>query len=249
MLTQSLQYIYIKIIIFFFKLTVFCGLTNYYFDFKTKKFIVSPFLIIYNFLAGLSFIIFYIWSLLKILLIDYTNNNKGVTDFARDSTYIANYVICSVIYFSITPSKNAIQVYNKGLNLFEEINAFGKESKILNINFRWKILRCIIKTSTIVIGFLIINKVKYTFILAREMSYFDYILFFYLNIPCYIMALTSNRYYVVNTYFLCMTAKLNHQLDLINDNLRKHDIILKIKECDHQRKFYNRIANQLNHLN
>lgn len=98
------------------------------------------------------------------------------------------------------------------------------------------------------IGFFFINYIKYNQVRNEIESIFHYVLFFYLNIPSYIMALTANRYFIMNTYFLCLLCKVNRQLKLIKRNVVKYAIVLKMKRNQHQQNFYDNIGKQLNQL-
>lgn len=122
---KAIQKLFLKIIRVFFKLTVYFGLTNYYFSAKKNEFLLSLKLTVYRLLFGLSFLILYPLSFLT-LLKDFQTECKGVTDYVRNSTYVVNAVICSIIYFSsirIFHSSQNVEIYNKGLRLYQRICA------------------------------------------------------------------------------------------------------------------------------
>lgn len=120
------QKIYLKIINSFAMLTVICGLTNYSFSSNKRAFVRSSILSLYSFIVGVSFLILYPWSFLTLLSYDFKAENKGVTDYVRNSTFLANAVICSIIFFSTIPifhpSRN-VEIYNKGILLYDKICA------------------------------------------------------------------------------------------------------------------------------
>lgn len=236
-------------IFIFYKIASFVGLSSFRYDWKQGKFVKSNFLYLYSWIFSMSFVLAYPSSLFVILRI-YREPPNGVIEHYKNSMYIWNWLVGSLIYF-ILP-KSVINVYNRALNLhhiFEERHIF--KHKISPVVLTYEILRCVLKTFVLSVGFFFIDIIKYGVLIVntRELEIYEFALLFYLFIPSMIIIFSSNRYFVGMTFVVCSLKKINHRIKFMIIEIKSHKF-MKDMEVSYgknlsEAKLYENVANDI----
>lgn len=195
------------------------GLFSIYYNKKTQQFEESWKLKIYSLILSISFLVFYPTSVLE-LLRDFDESERNFTEFARNLTYVANWVIGSLIYLS--QLKIDMAVCNKFLKLYRTFQEFEDRSKVKKRKFTLELLKCVLKTLVIGAGFIFINHDKYGHVAIRTgQTIFQHFLYYFLYFPALMMTISSNRYYVGTTFTSCFIQKLTDHLKSTAEDLEK----------------------------
>jgi hypothetical protein len=99
---------------------------------------------------------------------------------------------------------------------------FEERSKVKKKYFTKELLKCVLKTLVIGLGFLIINHDKYSHVAARGLeTIFGSVLYIFLYFPSLLMTVSSHRYYVGTTFVGCFLEKITDQMEKISFDLKK----------------------------
>lgn len=214
-LKLKLQNLFLLILVLFFNIGTILGLTTFYYSKHRKSFINSKLLNGYCWLFAFLFMVIYPIAF-YIMLDDFKKESRSVTDLARNSTYIGNWMLCTIIYFNQTSDTiKSCDVYNRACIMFKKmIKDQHDASPISDVNFNLNYtFKCILKTSLLTVGFFFINILKFSFRVDGTLTIFEWILLIYLFLPSFIIILSSSRFYVATTYFLYLVMKNNQQIE------------------------------------
>lgn len=204
----NLQIVVLHAIFQIFNIGTVFGLTTFYYSGKHKLFFESKFLRRYSKFIAITFIIFYPMSVLK-LLINFDDEKSGVTDFARNSVFVGNWLMCTLIYMNhVTSPSIYSNLYNRANAIFIDItsNCCNGDSE-LNLS-----AKCALKTIILAIGFLFVNIGKFHYRADSRSTIFEKFLFGYLFMPSLLITLTSNRFYVAANFFLYLVTRFNNSV-------------------------------------
>lgn len=182
---------------FYFNLSTFFGLTTFYFSRKRKRFCDSSFLNKYCTFVAISFFVLYPVAVVVLLEEFGMNAEMGFTDITRNSVYIGNWLMCALIFGN--QAKHAIEscnLYNQAGALYIDTAQKAKARSDVKLKYSAK---CALKTCILTIGFLYVNFVKFYHHIDDHISILECLLFIYLFVPSFIMALASNRIHVATT--------------------------------------------------
>lgn len=209
------------------------GLTTFNYRRKNKSFVDSKALNRYCKFMGLLFFVLYPLSLL-LLLPDFDNKSRGVTDLARNSVFIGNWLLCTLIFVSQTScSIKSCSVYNRAGALYADImknqyNSFYNDDIEFKLSYTTK---CVLKTCFLAIGFFLVNITKFYFILEQNISPFQSFLFPFLFVPSFIMTLASNRFYVATTFCIYLLMKINSGIKAVDEGYRGISEMREMSVC------------------
>lgn len=217
---ERLQRVVLHIIFFVFNVGTVFGLTTFYYSEKHKSFIDSKFLIRYCKFMGYAFFVLYPLSVLT-LMVEVNEKSNGITDQARNSIFIGNWLLCSLIlFYQMSHSIVSCSLYNQAGAVYIDIarNQF-KSSHDDDIKLNLSV-KCALKTCFLVLGFLFVNIFKYYFLIESGFSVFKFVLFPYLFVPSFIMVLASNRFYVATTFFSYLIMRINNGIRAVDEGYR-----------------------------
>lgn len=246
---QRLQKVLLQIIFIVFNIGTVFGLTTFYFSKGHKSFVDCKFLSRYCKFMGLAFFVFYPLSVLT-LLVDVSTESMGITDLARNSVYIGNWLLCTLIFFNQTLySSESCNLYNQAGVLYSEITknqyqSFSNDDANLFANLSAK---CVLKTCFLALGFFLINIGKYYFRFESRLSLLEAMLFIYLFIPGFIMVLASNRFYLATTFCLYLIIRINNSIESVGEAHQEINEMRNISEIS-WRKLSKRTTDKINNL-
>ena len=248
-LKQRLQKVLLQIILIVFNIGIVFGLSTFYFSKSHKSFVDCKFLSRYCKFMGLAFFLFYPLSVLT-LLANFSFESMGITDLARNSVYIGNWLLCTLIFFNQTSySSESCNLYNQAGALYSEITknqyqSFRNDDVDLFANLSAK---CVLKTCFLALGFFLINIGKYYFRFESRLSLLEAMLFIYLFVPGFIMVLASNRFYVATTFCLYLIIKINNNIESVGEGHQEINVMRKISEMS-KRKLSKRTTDKINNF-
>lgn len=217
---KILQNIFVSSIFLIFNIATIFGLTTIYFSEKHKSFVESKFLTRYCKFMGFAFVVLYPVSILT-QLVDFEMEREGVTGIVKNSVFVGNWLLCSLIFLNQTfYSTESCKLYNQAGALFLEIvkNQCGTFPDDVNFELSFS-AKCVLKTCFLAVGFLFVNIGKFYFRIER-MTTFEYVLFIYLFVPSFVMILASNRFYVATTFCLYLIMKINNSIKASGEGYR-----------------------------
>lgn len=219
---KILQNIFVHSIYLIFNIATVFGLTTFYYSGKHKAFVESKFLTRYCKFMGFAFIVLYPVSLFTLIVNPESEPRIGVTDIVRNSIFVGNWLLCSLIFLNQTSYSTAsCQLYNQAGAFFVEIVENQCETSPDDISFELNFsAKCVLKTCFLVLGFFLINIAKFYFRIEPTMTLFESVLFFYLFVPSFVMFLASNRYYVATTFCLYLIMKINNSIRAVGEGYR-----------------------------
>lgn len=215
---RKLQNFLLLILVVYANVTTLIGLTPFYYSRKKRMFVENKWLSFYCWLMSWIFFIFYPVSFLY-LLPDFHTDYTSVTDYAKNSTYIFNFVFCLIIYFlQLNSASECRDVLNRAIVIFQEIAATQTDE---HLSFNVKIIsKCVLRTLLPIIGFFLINIQKYNHRIEPNISAMEFFLMFYLFLPNLIISFSSNRFYVAMTFSLYLLSKNNDQIEAIEEGCK-----------------------------
>lgn len=212
---KNLLSVLLKLNVVLFGLGSVFGLTNFYYSTNKKIFVEHKNLNRFCKLMGLAFFVLYPTSFI-ILLDDFHYKSTSVTDLARNSIYIDNWIICSLIFVNqISYPTESCDIYNRARALYLDI--YNNDNIDFKLNFSAK---CVFKSCFLVIGFFLVNITKFYYLVAKFSSVFHFVLLIYLFFPSFIMFLTSNRFYVAASFFSYLIMKNNDDIETAGEGYR-----------------------------
>lgn len=237
---RKFQNILLLILVLYANVTTFIGLTPFYYSRKHGMFVENKWLSFYCWL--MSWIFFTIYPIAFLYLLpDFYTDYTSITDYAKNSTYIFNFVFCLIIYFlQLKSASKCKDVLNRAIVIFQEIVATQSDE---HLNFNVLILmKCVLRTLIPISGFIIINTQKYFISGPSQMSTMELILMVYLFLPNFIISMSSNRFYVATTFSLYLLSSTNNQIEAIEDGCKgiqcmgkmsvyKQRLYRTVKEC------------------
>jgi hypothetical protein len=74
-----------------------------------------------------------------------------------------------------------------------------------------------LKTSLLLLGFVIVNKEKFSYVLGETSTVFDFILFSMLFFPSFIMTMASNKFYVATSFIHYLVNRANVDIKAVTE--------------------------------
>lgn len=198
------------------------GLTTFYYCRRRKSFVDSAKLNRYCKFMGLAFFTLYPIAIVK-LLDEGRKHEGGITDFARSTVFIGNWLMLALIYANQTSYSTAsCDVYNRAQALLVDIvenqyESFYRDDVELRLSLA---AQCVLKTGILATGFVLVNIAKFHYRAALSLSCFEHLLFFVLFVPSIVMSLASNRFHVATTFTLYLVMKSSEGLRAVADGYR-----------------------------
>jgi hypothetical protein len=201
---------------FFIKLLAAVGIFSTLFGFntfiyskKTKKFSNSKCLCLFCKFMAVTFFLAYPIALVSQ---DYKNFiPKGVSDYARFSLSIVNWLLCTVIYLNQASNAAATcAIYNRAIDLHQRFD-FVPEHVRGDLSFSLT-SKCVVRSSILLLGFLFVNYVKFNHLYRSDDGLFAHVLLLYLFLPNVTVTLASNRFYMASAYCLYLIEVGNENL-------------------------------------
>jgi len=198
------------------------GFNTFYYSRKHKfKFIYSKWLYIYCKFMALVFLVAYPFGL-SFYFYEDDFNPIGVTDYARVSLNVANWLLCFAIYLNQASNSSSVcAIYNQVIALYHRYVVAcrsERDEKFVN-DLRLKFMRkCVLRSLILLFGFLVINFGKYRrHHISTDDTFFKSILFPVLFLPSVIITFASNRFYSAATCWLFL-------IEVGNENLRATEV-------------------------
>ena len=215
---RKFQNFLLLVLVLYANVTTLLGLTPFYYSRKHRMFVEHIWLSFYCLIMSWIFFIFYPVSFLY-LLPNFQTDYTSVTDYAKNSTYIFNFVFCTIIYFlQLKSASKCKDVLNRAIMIFQEIAATQNDE---HLSFNVKILlKCVLRTLIPLIGFFFVNIQKYYIRMEPNMSIIEFLLMVYLFLPSLIISFSSNRFYVASTFSLYLLSKNNSQIEAIEEGCK-----------------------------
>lgn len=246
---ERLQRVLLHIVFLSFNVATLFGLSTFYYSETHKSFVDSKFLSRYCKFMGLAFFFLYPSSVL-FHLVDLKADSVGVTDLARNSVLIGNWLMCTMICFNQTSySVESCSLYNQAVALYVDIA--GNQCKTFHndgdINFKLNLsAKCVLKTCFLAFGFLFVNIGKYCYRIESRMSLFELVLFIYLFVPSFIMILASNRFYVATTFCLYLIMRINNGITAVDEGYRGLSKMRKVSVFSRKINLSRTVADEIN---
>jgi hypothetical protein len=137
-------------------------------------------------------------------------SNPGITDIARSGVFLCNWLLCTLIIVNQTSnSSTSREIYNRAMVLY--VDTMKNQFTIDDTRFAF-IVKCAMKTSLLLVGFFIVNKSKYTYIINEPPETFEIVLSSLLFFPSFIMTMASNKFYVATSFILYLVNKNNKNI-------------------------------------
>lgn len=169
---------------------------------------------------ALVFFVFYPIALVT-FLDEFKHESKGITDLARNSVFIGNWLLCTLIFVNQTShSSTSCKVYNRAFVLYvdtvkNQCNSFSIDDTKLAFT-----AKCALKTLALLIGFTLMNIGKFKYYFDPSMSPFEIVLFTLLFVPNLLMTMASNRFYVATAFVLYLIVNNNNEIKALDEGFR-----------------------------
>lgn len=189
------------------------GFNTFYYSVKHKSFINSKWLYFHCKFMAFVFLIAYP---LGLLFHFYEDNFTpvGITDYARISLSIANWLLCFAIYLNqVSNSSSICSIYNQAIGLNQcFMDMFKDDQNVIN-DLKFKFIKtCSTRSFILFTGFIAINHEKYWRSNTSHDSFYGIFFYFSLFLPSIIITFASNRFYTVATCSLYFIAVGNKNL-------------------------------------
>lgn len=197
------------------------GLNTFYYSRRRKSFVDSANLSRYCKFMGLAFFVLYPLSLMK-LLPDF-DTTSGITDLVRNSVFVGNWLLCTLIFVNQTSHSTAsCNIYNRaGALLVGIMKNRSERTHSDNIDRKLSFMaKCVFKTSFLTIGLFAVNVGKFHYRVENDLSPVELLLLIYLFVPNVIMALASHRFYVATSFSLFLIIESNASIKAIEEGCR-----------------------------
>ena len=165
---------------------------------------------------------------------------SGVTDLARMSVFLCNWILCTLIVVSQTVSSSkSCKMYNRAFALYADTVKNQCDGLTIDDTRFLLIAKSAMKTSILLIGFVFINYGKFGYLLNNNLSIYHFFLFVFLFVPSCIMIMASNRFYVATAFILYLVVKNNNNIRALDEG---HQGICQIREISLYSKHLSKIA-------